>query len=73
MGIAIVPFGEQLYWTQHIYGGRIERCSFNGSNITIIMTEDYHNAIAEDMKNRFVLNIVVSSARVRKTYSNILL
>lgn len=49
MGIVIDPFGEQLYWTQHIYGGRIERCSFNGSNITIIMTEDYHNAIAEDM------------------------
>lgn len=72
MGIAIVPFEEQLYLKQHIYCGRIERCSFDGSNITIIMTEYYLNAIAVDMRNWFVLSIVVSLVRVRKTYSNIL-
>lgn len=61
--VAIDSLYEHLYWTERIRGGGIGRCNYDGSNITVIMKEDYIWSVTLDLENRFVYITNVSYVR----------
>lgn len=61
--VAIDSLYEHLYWTERIHGGGIGRCNYDGSNITVIIKEDYIWSVTLDLENRFVYITNVSYVR----------
>ncbi|VDI42052.1 Hypothetical predicted protein [Mytilus galloprovincialis] len=52
--VAIDSLYEHLYWTERIRGGGIGRCNYDGSNITVIMKEDYIWSVTLDLENSWM-------------------
>lgn len=56
IGIAIDPLYGHVYWTEY-NAGNIYRCSLDGSEKSLVLSEDPLFAITLDYRNRFVSNL----------------
>ncbi|CAC5416396.1 unnamed protein product [Mytilus coruscus] len=59
VNVVIDPMYDHLYWTERYTGGRIARCNFGGSNMTLITNEIQPWAIMLDLTNRWLYYSII--------------